>query len=193
MQPVIGRSGATSRLGANGPEVPGSKPQAGAPMKPIAREPQLQTIPVYDIRLVQSRRPLRLAEMTVSNSERAAVTLHALIGLTDREHMAALFLNGVHRITGAHVIAIGGQHGIGTIEPRTVFRAAIAACASALVLSHSHPSGDPTPSREDIATTARLIAAGKVLGIPVVDHVIVTPDVGRFHSMHACGTLPDDA
>jgi DNA repair protein RadC len=119
--------------------------------------------------------------------------MHALLGLTDREHFAALFLNGHHHVTGAHVIAIGGQHGIGTIEARTVFRAAIAACASALVLGHNHPSGDPAPSPEDIATTAKLMAAGKLLGIPVVDHIIVTWDSRRWHSMASRGTLPPDA
>ncbi len=51
-----------------------------------------------------------------------------MLSMTDREHFVAIFLNGKHSVTGAHVVAVGGQHGIGTIEPRTVFRAAIAAC-----------------------------------------------------------------
>jgi DNA repair protein RadC len=162
-------------------------------METTPRKPQLQKIPVYEIRLVQSRRPLRLAEATVSDGELAARTMHAMLGLTDREHFAALFLNGMHQVTGAHVIAIGGQHGIGTIEARTVFRAAITACASGVVLGHNHPSGDPAPSPEDIATTAKLMAAGKVLGIPVVDHIIVTRDSRRWHSMLTRGTLPAEA
>ena len=108
-------------------------------MDTTPRKPTLQKIPVYEVRLVRSRRPLRLAEATVSDGELAAKALHALIGLTDREHFAALFLNGLHQVTGAHVIAVGGQHGIGTIEARTVFRAAITACASGVVLCHSVP------------------------------------------------------
>jgi hypothetical protein len=55
---------------------------------------------------------------------------------------------------------------------------------------HNHPSGDPSPSPEDVATTAGLMTAGKVLGIPVVDHVIVTREPGRWHSMATRGTLP---
>jgi DNA repair protein RadC len=156
-------------------------------------KPPLQKIPVYEIRLVQARRPLRLAEATLPDAERAGRTMHAMLGLTDREHFAALFVNGMNHVTGAHVVAIGGQHGIGTIEPRTVFRAAIAACASGIILGHNHPSGDPTPSPEDIATTAKLMAAGKLLGIPVVDHIIVTRDSRRFHSMLSRGTLPPEA
>jgi hypothetical protein len=126
---------------------------------PNNRKPTLQKIPIYEVRLVQSGRPLRLAEATVSDGELAARTMHAMIGLTDREHFAALFLNGAHRVTGAHVVAIGGQHGITNIEVRTVFRAAITACASAVV------SGNPMPSTEDIATTAKLMTAGRILGV----------------------------
>jgi DNA repair protein RadC len=162
-------------------------------MEATTRKPTLQKIPVYEIRLVQGRRPLRLAETTVPDAEYAGRTMHAMLGLTDREHFAALFLDGRHRVTGAHVVAIGGQHGIGTIEPRTVFRAAIASCASGLVLGHNHPSGDPTPSGDDIATTAKLIAAGKVLGIPVLDHIIVTRDSRIWHSMFTRGTFPAEA
>jgi DNA repair protein RadC len=116
-----------------------------------------------------------------------------MLGFTDREHFAALFLNSIHGITGAHVVSIGGQQGIGTIEPRTVFRAAISACAAALIISHNHPSGDPTPSSPDVATTAHLMAAGKLLGIPVLDHIIVTRDSRRWYSMYERGTLPNGA
>jgi DNA repair protein RadC len=151
----------------------------------------LHKIPVYEVRLVQSRRPLRLAEETISDGERAARTLHAMIGLTDREHFAVLFLNGQFQVTGAHVVAVGGQHGIGTIEPRTVFRAAISACSSALIVGHNHPSGNSSPSKEDIATTAKLMAAGRLLGIPIVDHIVVTKDSRCWHSMLSRGTLPE--
>jgi len=162
-------------------------------MEATTRKAPLQKIPVYEVRLVQARRSLRIAEAVVPDASYAGRTMHALLGLTDREHFAALFLNGMHRVTGANVIAIGGQHGIGTIEARTVFRAAIAACASAVILGHNHPSGDPSPSPEDIATTAKLMAAGKVLGIPVVDHVIVTRDSRTWHSMSSRGTMPPEA
>jgi DNA repair protein RadC len=108
-------------------------------MEAMTPKPTLQKIPVYEIRLVQARRPLRLAEARLPDAEYAGRTMHALLGLTDREHFAALFLNGHNHITGAHIIAIGGQHGIGTIEARTVFRAAISACASAIILGHYVP------------------------------------------------------
>ena len=108
-------------------------------MEATTRKPILQKIPVYEVRLIQARRSLRIAEAVVPDASYAGRTMHALLGMTDREHFAALFLNGTHRVTGANVIAVGGQHGIGTIEARTVFRAAIAACASAVILGHYVP------------------------------------------------------
>lgn len=150
----------------------------------------LQKVPIYEVRLVQSRRPLRLAETVLSNSSTAARAFHALIALTDREHFAALFVNGNHQITGAHIVAIGAQHAIASVDVRAIFRAALAACASAIVLSHNHPSGDPTPSTQDIETTGHIIRAGKVLCIPVLDHVIVTRNAQHYHSMLDRGTLP---
>ena len=147
-------------------------------------------VPVYEVRLVQSRRPLRLAETTLSDATTSAHALHALIGLTDREHFAALFVNGHHHVTGAHIVAVGAQHGIPSLDVRVLFRAAICACSSALVIGHNHPSGDPMPSAEDLATTAHFMRAAKILALPILDHVIVTRDRARFHSMFQRGTLP---
>jgi DNA repair protein RadC len=149
-----------------------------------------QNVPVYEVRLVQSRRPLRLAETTLTDARTSARAFHVLIARTDREHFAALFLNANHQITGAHVVAIGAQHAIASIDARALFRAALAACASAIVLGHNHPSGNPTPSREDVATTGQIMLGAKVLSLPVLDHVIVTRDPQRYHSMFECGTLP---
>ena len=146
-------------------------------------------VPVYSIKLRRERKPLELAESTVQAPYGAAVVLSELIGLTDREHFAVLFLDCQNAIVGVHVAHIGGQSAVAGVEARTVFRAAIAACASMVVLGHNHPSGDPTPSKQDRATTAQLVEAGKVLGIPVVDHVIVTRDCLRHYSMASHGEL----
>jgi DNA repair protein RadC len=129
------------------------------------------------VRLVQSRRPLRLAETNLTDVRTSARALQALIALTDREHFAALFVNGHHQVTGAHIVAIGAQHAIASIDIRAVFHAALAACASAIVLGHNHPSGDPTPSPQDVATTGHIVRAAKILCMPVLDHLIVTQPV----------------
>ena len=73
------------------------------------------------------------------------------------------------------------------VHPREVFREAIAERAAAVILVHNHPSGDPTPSAEDRAVTAQLVAAGRLLDIPVHDHVIVGR--GRYVSFAEAGWL----
>jgi len=128
-----------------------------------ATKTSLQKVPIYEVRLVQSRRPLRLAETMLSDSRTSARALHALIALTDREHFAALFVNGNHQVTGAHIVAIGAQHAIASIDVRAIFRAALAACASALVLGHNHPSrgyGDG-PIMQSLTVTTFLSGASR--------------------------------
>ena len=62
------------------------------------------------------------------------------------------------------------------VHPREVYQPAIAVSAASLILAHNHPSGDPTPSEEDLAITRRLVEAGRILGIDVLDHVVVAKD-----------------
>ena len=81
---------------------------------------------------------------------------------------------------------------VGTLEqaavhPREVFLEAVKCSAGAIVLSHNHPSGDPTPSREDLATTERLVKAGRIMGIEVADHIITGGD--SYYSMFAHGEM----
>ena len=70
------------------------------------------------------------------------------------------------------VISIGSLTA-SVVHPREVFKAAIQHTAASMILVHNHPSGDPTPSKEDIATTRRIVEAGKLMDIPVLDHIIL--------------------
>jgi DNA repair protein RadC len=149
----------------------------------------IHKIKVYEVRLRSARRPLELAEPILSRSTESARAFHQLIGLTDREQLGVLFINNNNRVVGAHIVAIGSQAGIAGIDAMTVFRAAILSCATAVVLGHNHPSGDPKPSQVDLSTTAKLIKAGHILGINIVDHVIVTREAECYHSMLDAGTL----
>jgi DNA repair protein RadC len=92
---------------------------------------------------------------------------------------AALLLDAKHRIIGVHVVSIGSLTE-SPAHPREVFRAAIVAGAAAVIFGHNHPSGDVTPSPEDVATTRRLIEAGMLLGINVLDPVIRRSEFGEF-------------
>jgi DNA repair protein RadC len=73
------------------------------------------------------------------------------------------------------------------VHPREVFRAAIAEAAAGIIVVHNHPSGDPTPSAEDRAATKQLVSAGRLLDIPLYDHVIIAGD--RFVSLASAGLL----
>lgn len=108
-----------------------------------------------------------------------AQQLRAMVGDSTREHFIAFLLNSRHRLQAAHVCSIGTA-GNTMVHPREVFQAAIVANASAVVVAHNHPSGDPTPSGDDRSVTDRLKAAGQLIGIEVLDHIILGGD--RFYS-----------
>mgnify|MGYP000057574681 CR=1 FL=1 len=89
-----------------------------------------------------------------------------------REHFAVLLLNTKNHITDSQCISIGALDAA-TANPREVFNAAIKNMAAGVILVHNHPSGDSTPSREDIAVTQRMTNAGQILNIPLLDHIII--------------------
>lgn len=90
----------------------------------------------------------------------------------DVENFGVLYLNTRMRIIGHSMVGLGTLDTV-MVGPRETFRGAIVANAASIVVWHNHPSGDPTPSEGDIATTRGLIAAGKVLKIPLTDHIII--------------------
>lgn len=92
-----------------------------------------------------------------------------------QEEFHALLLNTQHRVI-RDVLVTRGILDASLIHPREVFRMAIVESAAGVILVHNHPSGDPTPSREDRAVTRQLDAAGTAIGIPVLDHIIVGGD-----------------
>jgi DNA repair protein RadC len=91
------------------------------------------------------------------------------------EEFHILALDMQHQILGDLLITRGTLNS-SLVHPREVFRAAIAEAAAAIILVHNHPSGDPTPSRDDRVVTQQLVASGRVLDVPVFDHVIVAGD-----------------
>ena len=100
------------------------------------------------------------------------------------EKMGAINLNTKNRITGIHVFSVGSLNSA-IVHPREVFKQAILNNSAAIILFHNHPSGDPTPSKEDISVTKRLKEAGTLLGIEVLDHIIVGD--GRYVSLKEKG------
>jgi DNA repair protein RadC len=102
------------------------------------------------------------------------------------EEFGLLILDTRNRLKRLQVISRGSLNG-SLVHPREVFREAVALQAAGLILFHNHPSGDPTPSREDLSLTRRLRQAGGIMGIEVLDHVILGQ--GRFSSLKEKGLL----
>lgn len=102
----------------------------------------------------------------------------------DRELFVVLHLDPQNRLVARETVAIGSLTST-LLTCREVFKGAILNNSAAVVLVHNHPSGDPTPSRADLEITGRLRAAGDLLGIPVLDHVVVA--CGGYRSVEKGG------
>ena len=98
----------------------------------------------------------------------------------DREHFRALCLNTKNQVICLEIVSIGSLN-TSIVHPRELFKTAISKSAASIILVHNHPSGDPTPSREDIEVTLRLMEVGKLVGIEVLDHVVIGDN--RFISL----------
>jgi DNA repair protein RadC len=92
-----------------------------------------------------------------------------------REHFIVIFLSARQNIIGYETVAIGSALSV-EAHPREIFRLAIATAACSVIIGHNHPSGSTSPSDADLVMTARMIVAGEMLGIPILDHVIVGED-----------------
>jgi len=102
------------------------------------------------------------------------------------EHFGLVLLDVRCRVIRTALLSVGTIDAT-TVHPREVFREATVAGASSVVLFHNHPSGDPAPSPDDVRLTARLVRAGEVMGIDVIDHLILADD--RYYSFRESGGL----
>ena len=122
----------------------------------------------------------------VHGPEDAAHFLMPKLRFETVEHFGVLILNTKNHIIASPTISTGSLTA-SVVHPREVFREILKYPAASVLLFHNHPSGDPSPSHEDIAVTHRLVKAGKVLDIPILDHVIVGNN--RFTSLKEKGLL----
>jgi DNA repair protein RadC len=102
------------------------------------------------------------------------------------EHFGALLLDGRNRLLRTAIVSIGTLDAT-VVQPRDVLREALMEVAAAIVLFHNHPSGDPTPSRDDLLVTRRMVDAGVVMGIDVLDHLVLAE--ASFYSFRDNGQL----
>lgn len=139
------------------------------------------------IELGQRLARARLPEAHVIRSPRdAADLLMEQLRYLQKEHFVCLFLNTKNHVIAQETLSIGSLNA-SIVHPREVFRAAIKCSSASVVCAHNHPSGDPTPSPEDVRMTERLCQAGEVIGIDVLDHIVIGD--GVFVSLKEQGMM----
>src|SRR5687768_16484182 len=102
------------------------------------------------------------------------------------EQFGIVMLDTKHRVIRIKIVSVGSLDTT-VVHPREVFREATSAAASAIVLFHNHPSGDPTPSTDDLVLTTRMVNAGDIMGIEVLDHLILADQ--RYYSLIESGKM----
>lgn len=128
-------------------------------------------VPRYRVTLVCEHSGSQ-SSVPIQTSTGAAALLRPCFEGLDREQFIVCGLDAKHGVIGINVVSIGSLS-LSIVHPREVFKALILMNAAAVICAHNHPSGDVTPSQEDRALTTRLRAAGELLGITLLDHLIL--------------------
>jgi len=154
---------------------------------PTERRPHVYRVPVYRVALVRETL-LPAPAPRLRSAVHAAELLRQYLGAVDREHFVVILLDRKNAPIGINTVSIGSLTA-SVVHMREVFKPAILANAAAILCGHNHPSSDPAPSREDRALTQRLVDAGKLLGIPLVDHIVLGDGTTAFFSFADQGLL----
>ncbi len=142
-------------------------------------EDKLRDVPHVEIRRTDVR---KVADVDLRNGITPAVKmLREILDGKEQESFIILILDGGGRVTAWREVA-RGKAGSVEVPTREMFRTALMLDAAYLILSHNHPSGDPTPSEPDRMLTIRLRAAGEMINLPIIDHIIIGGGE-RFYSM----------
>lgn len=118
----------------------------------------------------------------------AIALFRSMQGARDREFFSVLYLNARQRPIATSIVAIGSLSKV-DLHPRELFREGVRLGAHSVILAHNHPSGSAEPSDADIRLTKRMAEVGRLMGIPVLDHLVVSEDDGV--SLAALGLVPD--
>ncbi len=111
----------------------------------------------------------------IESSDDIASVLFPELRFIKKEKFIGVYLDSRNSLIKMETISVGNLNS-SIIHPRELFKVAIQLSANSVIIAHNHPSGDPTPSKEDIYITKKIISAGRVIGIPVLDHIIVGED-----------------
>ena len=128
-------------------------------------------VPFVRVRMVRERE-LPYAMEEIDGPEKVAAFIRKFLAGADREYLLVLSMDNIGKLAAIEVVSIGTVNAA-LAEPREIFKHAILANAAGIAMVHNHTSGRCVPSSEDMETTKRIEKAGKLLGIPLMDHIIV--------------------
>lgn len=136
----------------------------------------VQFCPRYRVTLVREEDPAWFCAdqaHPISRPDAAAAIAAAVLGdAVDREHLLLLALDTKNKLIGASIISVGSLNSA-IVHPREVYKTALGLNAACIIIAHNHPSGDTSPSHEDIEMTRRICEAGRLLGVECLDHIII--------------------
>ena len=158
----------------------GTQRQLGLFKQDMASTVREDGIPVYKLCLVREGR-VPCYNQQIRSAVDAATLLQTYLEGTDRENFVVIALSQKNKVIAIHTVSIGSLTA-SIVHPREVFKFCILANCASIIIAHNHPSGDCQPSREDRALTQRLVEAGKLLGIAVIDHVIIGDGTSAYFS-----------
>ena len=139
----------------------------------------MKTIHLYRLNVVREEHSPLYGEGRMTDSRMLYKALLKHFAGAAQEEFVAVHLDAKHTPVCYQVVSVGSLT-MSLVHPREAFKMACCVNACAIVFAHNHPSGDPTPSQEDRVLTARLVSAGELLGIPVLDHLVIGD--GRYMS-----------
>jgi len=112
-------------------------------------------------------------KIPLNSPQAVANYLREKIGKEKKEHFVILCLDARNNLIKVSKVSVGSLNA-SVVHPRELFKEAIQVSAASIILAHNHPSGDPEPSEDDLEITKRIIEAGKIMGIDILDHIIIT-------------------
>lgn len=125
-------------------------------------------------------------DVNINSPQVAASLIQKMIGDSDRENLVLVCLDTKNKPTSVQILSTGSLNS-SLLHPREVFKSVLLSNSASFIIGHNHPSGDLTPSKEDIRITKRLIEVGQLMGIELMDHLIVSDT--SFMSMREKGTV----
>lgn len=153
--------------------------------KPVSAKPKTiklkQIKAVYETLAIKEEHNQYLKPFTRFTSPEQVFDTFSFLRQETKEYFYSIHLDGKNRICCVDEVSVGSLNQ-SVVHPREVFKTALLSSAAAIILLHNHPSGDPTPSREDMEITRRLREVGELIGVKVLDHIIIGDSFVSFVS-----------